>query len=84
MNTQVRSLAPLRVLRGWCCCELWSRSKMRLSSGVAMAMAPIQPLLWELPYAVGVALKRKERKKELLRNVKEISFHEVTSLSHYY
>ena len=29
------------------------------------AAAPVQPLAWELPYAVGVALKRqKEKKKE--------------------
>ena len=27
-------------------------------------MAPIQPLVWELPYAVGVALKRKKKKKK--------------------
>ena len=28
------------------------------------AVALIQPLLWEPPYAVGVALKRKKKKKE--------------------
>ena len=27
------------------------------------AAAPIQPLAWELPYAAGVALKRKEKKE---------------------
>ena len=30
----------------------------RLASG-----APIQPLVWELPYAMGAALKRKKEKK---------------------
>ena len=28
------------------------------------AMAPIQPLAWELPYALGAALKRKRKKKK--------------------
>ena len=41
------------------------RSQTRLASCVAVAMvwlaavAPIQPLAWELPYAAGVALKSK-------------------------
>ena len=29
------------------------------------AVAPIQPLAWETPYAMGVALKSKEEKKRL-------------------
>ena len=29
----------------------------------AAAVAPIQPLGWELPYAAGAALKRKEKRK---------------------
>ena len=37
------------------CHELWHRPA---------AAAPIQPLGWELPYAVGEALKRKKRKKK--------------------
>ena len=28
------------------------------------AIAPIQPLTWELPYAAGVALKTKKKKKK--------------------
>ena len=28
------------------------------------ATTPIRPLAWELPYAEGAALKRKEKKKE--------------------
>ena len=28
------------------------------------APAPVQPLAWELPYATGVALKRKRKKKK--------------------
>ena len=31
------------------------------------AVALIQPLAWELPYAAGAALKKKERKKKFLR-----------------
>ena len=32
------------------------------------AVAPVQPLAWELPYAVGAALKKKKRKKEKVNN----------------
>ena len=40
--------------------ELWCRSQMcRLA-----AIAYIQPLAWELPYAVGVALKKTQNKKQ--------------------
>ena len=41
---------------------------MLLGSGVAVAVLevaaaiPIQPLVWELPYAAGMALKRKKKK----------------------
>ena len=28
-----------------------------------MAIAPIRPIAWELPYAVGVALKSQKKKK---------------------
>ena len=37
---------------------LWCRSA---------AAAPIHPLAWELPCAVGVALKRPEKKKKKLK-----------------
>ena len=33
--------------------------------GRQAAVAPIQPLAWELPYAVGVALKHTHKKSEL-------------------
>ena len=29
-----------------------------------MATAPIQPLAWELPYAIGVALEKDKKKKK--------------------
>jgi len=35
------------------------------------AAAPIPPLAWELPYAQGVALKRKKKRKEKERKGKE-------------
>ena len=44
------SLSGLRIRR---CCELWCRPA---------AAALIQPLAWELPYATGMALKRKKKK----------------------
>ena len=34
------------------------------------AVAPIRPLAWEPPYAVGVALKRQKDKKEIFSNLK--------------
>ena len=33
-----------------------------------VATAPIRPLAWELPYAMGVALKRQKKKKIKKRN----------------
>ena len=34
-----------------------------------VATAPIGPLVWEPPYAVGVALKRQEKKKKVTGHV---------------
>ena len=33
-------------------------------SPVAAAPAPLQPLVWELPYATGAAVKKRERKRK--------------------
>ena len=52
-------------LRIWHCDELWCRLQMRLRCQVAVAVvrlaaaARIRPAAWELPYAVGAALKSK-------------------------
>ena len=35
------------------------------------AAAPIQPIAWELQYAVGAALKRQKRKKEKQKGERE-------------
>ena len=68
MRTQVWSLASLSGLRIRRCCELccvgcrcgsdlvWLRLWCRLA-----AAAPIQSLVWELPYATGVALKNENK-----------------------
>ena len=53
MGMQVQVLALPSGLRIQCCHELWCRPT---------AVAPIRPLAWELPYAVGAALKRKKKK----------------------
>ena len=55
----VPSLASLSGVKIWCCCELWCGSHTRLGSHVAVA--PVQPLAWELAYAVDMALKREKK-----------------------
>ena len=70
MRIRVRSLASLSRLRIRHCRELWCRSQTWLGSGVAVAVgrpvaaAPIRPLAWEPPYAVGEALTRQKKEKE--------------------
>ena len=54
MMLRVQFLASLSELRIWRCCELWRRP---------VAVAPIRPLAWEPPHAVGVALEKTERQK---------------------
>ena len=69
MRLQVLPLASLSGLRIQHCGELWCRLQMQLGSCVAVAVvyrpaavAQIQPLAWEFPYAVGTALKSKNQK----------------------
>ena len=57
MRVQVWSLASLSRLRIQRCCELWCRPA---------AAALIRPLAWELPYATGMAIKRKGKKTFML------------------
>ena len=67
---QVQSLALFSGLRIWCCCELWCR--WQSASDLVLlwlwcrpvAAALIWPLVWVLPYAMGVALKRQKEKKK--------------------
>ena len=68
MRLHVQSLASLSGLRIWHCHGLWQRSKIQLGSCIAVvwysvaATAPVGPLAWELPYAMGVALKKKKNR----------------------
>ena len=68
------------------CHELWCRSKMRLGSCIAVAVAwsaavtPIRPLAWEPPHASGVAIKSKKQ-KHLLSYVNANS-NPLAALSH--
>ena len=75
MRLWVQSLASLSGLRIWSCCELWCRPA---------AVAPIWPLAWELPYATGAALKRKENnnfKNKIIDSIKKaIELYEVGDL----
>ena len=64
-RAQVRSLAWISGLRIWHCCELryrwqrWLGLALLWLWGRLAAVAPIWPLAWELPYAAGASLKRK-------------------------
>ena len=77
MRMQVRALASLSGLRTRSCHELWCRSQIWLRSGIAtlwlwyraVAAAPVQPLAWEFPYAVGVALKGKNNTNNKIKCV---------------
>ena len=69
MKMWVQSLALLSGLRIRYCLSLGRSSDLALLflwPRLAVAV-PIQPLAWELPYAVGGALKKKKKKKVLLR-----------------
>ena len=55
MRMRVRSLAMFSELKIWRCCELWCR---------LAAVSLIGPLAWELPYAMGAALKKDKKKKK--------------------
>ena len=59
MRFWVPSLASLSRLRIQRCRELWCR---------LVATAPIHPLVWEPPYAMGVVLKRKRQEFPLWRS----------------
>ena len=65
MRLWVRSLAPLSGLRIWLCCELQCGSQTQLDLALLWLWNRLEvavliwPLAWELPYAAGVALKRK-------------------------
>ena len=51
---------------------LWLRSR-------PAAVVMIQPLAWELPYATGVAVKRKKKKKVAVQDAKEVPCHLLNS-----
>ena len=75
-EVQVQSLPLLSGLTIRRCRELWCRLQMRLGSRVAVALAllwlwprpettaPIRPLAWEPPYAMGAALEMAKRQKK--------------------
>ena len=70
MRMWVPSLASLSGSRIQHCLELWCRLQTQLGSCIAMAWQwlataiLIQPLTWEPPYVVSVALKSKKKKKK--------------------
>ena len=77
MRLWVQSLALLRGLGIWHRHELWCRSKLWLWHRPA-AIAPIQPLAWEPPYAMDVALKSQKKKKKKKKS-KSSAAHRATA-----
>ena len=55
VREDVGSIPALTQLRTWRCCKLQHK---------LAAVAPIRPLSQELPYATGVALKKKKKKRK--------------------
>ena len=54
VRMQIQSLALLSGLRiRYCHMQMWLGSRI--------AIAPIRPLAWELPYAMGASLKREKK-----------------------
>ena len=69
MMMQVQPLASFSRLRTQHCHKLQCRSQMELESGLAMAQTSScssngTPRAQKLPYAAGVAIKRKKKKKK--------------------
>ena len=79
MGTPVPSLASLSGLRIQRCRGPWYRLKTWLGCGIAVAVALIQPLAWELPYAAGAAQKRKKQEKEK-KILSTMTFHHALML----
>ena len=68
MRLQVQSLALLSRLRIWNYHELWHRPA---------ATAPIRPLAWEPPYAVGEALQKQHKSKRMTPSDKLARLHHL-------
>ena len=76
MRIQVPSLALLSELRTQCYCYPWYRLQIGLDQDPVLlwlwcrlvAASPIQPLVWELPYAAGATLKAKQNKTKAKTN----------------
>ena len=78
MRMRVQSLALVSGLRTWHCRELWCRLQMCLGSHVAVAVvvvcaaaALIQPLAWELLYALNSQKQKQTNKKNSNRATKQ-------------
>ena len=81
MRTWVQFLGLLNGLRIQHCRELGCRLQTLAwighccgcgGVGRPAAIAPIRPLAWERPYAMGAALKRQKRKRKEKRKEKKI------------
>ena len=82
MRLRVWSLPLLSGLTIWRCRELWCGSQMRSDPALLwfwrrpVATAPIQPLAWEPPYAVGAAqIKSNNNKRQKKKKIQGRSRH---------
>ena len=88
MRMLVRSLALLSELGIWRCHELWCRLHTWLVPTLLClwcrlaATALIQPLAWELPYAMDVALKGKKKFTQFESIIVKNKFSLITTICH--
>ena len=79
IHEDVGSLASLSGLRIWHCCELCVGHRFDLDLMLLWlwcrlaAVAPIRPLTWEPPYALGVALEKDKKIKHIYKRRQEYS-----------
>ena len=77
IRIRVKSLASISGLRTRRCCKLQHRSQVQLNLALLWlwwcepaAVAPIQPLVWEVPYAAKYLPKKQKKKKKKKKIIK--------------
>ena len=79
MRTQVQSLASLRGLRSWCCCELWLQTQ--LGSHVAVAVVQASSYSSDSTLRLGTSIcSRCGPKKQKIKGNKFLKSQRIYSL----